>query len=90
MAATITIPMSVKPKLPKFYESEHWTKSIGKMSLQQRLQYRIDEVTRKLPSMSLTEKHEMWANEPYYEVAKIIIESTDYKYPDPKDKKQTI
>lgn len=90
MAATIIMPINVKPKLPKFYESKYWIKSIGKMSLQQRLQCRIDEVTRKLPTMSLAEKHEMWANEPYYEVAKIIIESADYKYPDPKEKKQTI
>jgi len=88
--ATITIPIEVKPKLPKFYESDHWTKSIGKMSLHQRLQYRIDEVTKKLPIMTLAEKREMWLNEPYYEVSKIITACEDWKFPDYKEKKQTV
>lgn len=80
MANTST-PVETKPKIPKFYESDHWTKSIGKMSLRQRLQYRIDDITRKLPNLSLVEKREIWRNEPYYEISKLITQSAGWEFP---------
>lgn len=76
-----------KPKIPAFYKTDHWINSIGKMSLNQRLQYRIEDIKRKLPNLSLAEKYEIWRNEPYYEVSKIITQSPDWKFPKDKDGK---
>lgn len=73
--------MSQKVSLPSFYQNRHWIDSIGKMSFMQRIQERIDDIERKLPNMSLKDKQELWKNEPYWEVSKLIIESKDWVFP---------
>lgn len=76
----------VKPKIPSFYETKSWKNSICKASLSQRLSARMDEVKRRLPDMTLAEKRELWANEPYYEVSKLIVESKGWEFAKPNKK----
>ena len=83
----VNVPVNVAPKIPAFYKTDRWLKSFGKMSLVERLSGRIEEVSKKLPNMSLIEKREMWANEPYYEVAKLIVNSDGWEFPKDKEKK---
>ena len=83
----INTSISTKPKIPDFYKKYAWVKSLGTMSLMERLSERINEVTKKLPTMSLAEKREMWANEPYYEVSKLIVNSEGWEFPKDKEKK---
>jgi hypothetical protein len=70
-----------KIKLPSFYLNKHWKEGMGNGSLHERLSSRIEEVKRKLPTMSLKEKQELWEVEPYWEVSKLIIESKDWVFP---------
>lgn len=73
--------MSHKVSLPSYYLNKHWIDSVGTMPLMQRLQDRLDDIERKLPNMSLKEKQDLWAKEPYFEVSKLIMESKDFVFP---------
>lgn len=79
---------NVVPNLPAFYKTDSWKNSVCKMSVNMRLARRIEEITRKLPNMSLEEKREIWTQEPYYEISKLITSSKDWKFPQPKDKEK--
>ena len=50
-------------------------------SLMERLSSRIEEIKRKLPTMSLTEKQKLWENCPYWEGSRLIAESKDFVFP---------
>lgn len=67
-------------QIPPYYLSRKWKNSEG-LSLHERLQDRIDEISRKLPTMSLAERQKLWETEPYWEVSKVIIESKDWIFP---------
>lgn len=76
----------IKPTLPSFYKSKAWKESAVEKPLMERLRVRIEEVKKILPNLTLTEKRELWINEPYYEVSKLIVESKDWQYPKPNEK----
>lgn len=67
-------------QIPPYYLSRKWKNSEGQ-SLKERLQDRIDEISRKLPTMSLVERQKLWETCPYWEVSKLIIESKDFVFP---------
>lgn len=73
--------MPGKVNIPAFYQSRKWQDSIGKMPLSKRLEERICDIERKLPNMTLAERQKLWANCPYWEVSKLIIESKDFVFP---------
>lgn len=67
-------------QIPPYYLSRKWKNSEGQ-SLKERLQDRIDEISRKLPTMSLVERQKLWETEPYWEISKLIVESKDWSFP---------
>lgn len=83
---TITEKPAIRPSIPMFYKTKAWQNSPCTKSLFKRLEERIEEVKKKLPNMTLKEKREMWLNEPYYEVSKLIVESKDWEFPKSKDR----
>lgn len=67
-------------QIPPYYLSRKWKNSEG-LSLHERLQDRIDEISRKVNTMTLKEKQDLWEKEPYYEISKIIVASKDFIFP---------
>lgn len=73
--------MPGKVNIPAFYQTRKWQDSIGKMPLSKRLEERIYEMERKVNTLTLKERQEIWKIEPYWEISQIIVSSKDWVFP---------